>query len=260
VTVSPTTATIPAGSRATSQIVPQVTISLSTPGLTGSYTLTATDSGFATDATPAVVTVNRPAITFLNSGSPLTVGAGMRVNFVSIALDTPAPAGGLTVNLASTDSTIATVPPSIVIPVGATSGSFSVSGISTGANATGTVQVTASAQGWTSQTLNVTVVQPVLLLSGIQTSRTVNGPVNTFSVVACVSAGNCADAMTAALGVTLDVGTTTIVTVNPTQTTIAAGASTSPQISLSSPTAAGTYTVTASAPGFSPVSIVVTVT
>jgi hypothetical protein len=97
-------------------------------------------------------------------------------------------------------------------------------------------------------------------LSGVQTSRTVNGPVNTFSVVACVSSGSCPDAMTAALTVTLDVGTTTLVTVNPTQTTIAAGASTSSQITLSSPTTTGTYTVTASAPGFAPVSVVVTVT
>ena len=191
-TVSPTTVTLPANTLATSQIQPPVTINLSTPTQTGSYTVGVTDTDFATDATPVVVTVNQPSISSINFGSPLTMAAGMHRDSVSVQLDTPAPAGGLTVNLASTAPGVADVPlPSILIPAGQQSGTFTVTGLSTGDQQTQSTQITGSAQGWISQTLNVTVVQPVLVLSNVVTPRTVNGPVNNFTLQVCIAAFNC---------------------------------------------------------------------
>jgi hypothetical protein len=249
---------VPPNLHATNQITPPVNIGLSSAGVAGAYTVNATDTGFAT-AGSTVVTVNLPAISSLNFGSPLTVATGMHQQAVAIILDTPAPAGGLTVNLASTDSTAATVAPSIVILAGNTSSTFPVTGVSTGSQPTQSVQITASAQGWTSQTLNVTVVQPVLVMSGVQTARSVGGAPDPITVLACVISSNCPDVLNAELAVTVDVGTSQIVGITPSQVTTTAGANQSPQLTISSPTAAGTYTVTASAPGFAPVSIVVTV-
>src|SRR5262249_40137177 len=140
VTVTPSTTTVPTNASQTAQIT------LSTPGTPGSYTVIATSAEFATPASPVAVTVNQPAITSLNFNSPLSVGAGMPRDNVRIDLDTPAPAGGLTINLASTESTFATVEPSVVIAAGSTTGLFTVTGISTGTLSSGTLQVTASAQ------------------------------------------------------------------------------------------------------------------
>src|SRR5262249_40259546 len=86
-TLSPTPATVQPNGFATASVT------LSSPGVVGSYTLNAsdtTDPTFAAPATAGPVTVRQPAIQFLNGGSPLTLGAGMH-QAVSIQLDTPAP-------------------------------------------------------------------------------------------------------------------------------------------------------------------------
>src|SRR5262249_31703848 len=123
----------------------------------------------------------------------------------------------------------------------------------------GTLQVTASAQGWTGRTLNVTVVKPILLLSGVVTSRAVNAAADTFNVLACVNTSDCSDAVNAPVTVSVDVGNSQIVQVSPAQADVPNNANSTPVFTLSSPTAAGSYTVTASAPGFTPASTVVTV-
>src|SRR5215471_393283 len=107
-TVTPASVTVPAGDLQTTQVQQ---VQLSSPIGAGSYTVNATSNGFATDPPSVTTTVIQPAITFLNGGSAVTVATGMQTNTVSITLDTPAPAGGLTVNLASTDGTVATVDP-----------------------------------------------------------------------------------------------------------------------------------------------------
>lgn len=54
-----------------------------------------------------------------------TVTGGTQVS-ATIPLTGPAPSGGALVTLVSTDTTVATVPPSVLIPAGATSGTFLV--------------------------------------------------------------------------------------------------------------------------------------
>ena len=66
------------------------------------------------------------------------------------------------------------------------------------------------------------------------------------------------DTLNAPLTVTFSVGGSGIVNVSPLQATIAAGGSFT-QASLSSPSGAGGYTLTVSAPGFTQVSFPVTV-
>src|SRR5260221_394010 len=132
--------------------------------------MTASAQGFSS-VPSSLVTVNQPAITGLSAGS---VAAGMHRGGFGISLNSPAPAGGLLVNLASTDSTIATVPQSVTIPEGYTylPSGFTVTGQSTGGLASQTVQITASAQNWTGTTAQITVANPVLNLRNVQSPRT----------------------------------------------------------------------------------------
>ena len=132
--------------------------------------------GFAIDATPFAVIVNQPAITSLNFGSPLTVAAGMHRDNVSVQTDTSAPAGGLTVTFTSSDTSLVKSPDPISIPSGQQGGNFTVTGLTT-TPANEPVTITASATSgnvvWKSQTLQVTVVQPALILFSATTPRTV---------------------------------------------------------------------------------------
>src|SRR5260221_4646599 len=106
--------------------------------------MTASAQGFSS-VPSSLVTVNQPAITGLSAGS---VAAGMHRGGFGISLDSPAPAGGLLINLASTDSTIATVPQSVTIPEGYTylPSGFTVTGQSSGRHVTQTVQPIATTQ------------------------------------------------------------------------------------------------------------------
>ena len=273
-TVTPTSAQIPAGAFETSQIVsppgqPAFAITLSSPKATGSYTVNATSGGFATDPQPVTATVILPSIVGLNCGfancsTALTVAAGMQNNNVAIFLDTPAPAGGLKVNLASTAGTVANVDPSVVIPANTTAFVFTVRG-----SAPGTSQITASATGWNSpQNLNVTVVTPVVRLfdtsfNPVQTSRTVGGPVENLLAQICVTSNDCSDVLTNPQTITFTISndSTGGETVTPTSAQIPAGAFATNQIvsppglppfaiTLSSPKQAGNYALTATTNGF----------
>lgn len=86
-------------------------------------TITATYGG---SGTSAVLTVNPPsnAVSSLTL-DPSTVEGGASLN-ATVTLGIPAPAGGATVVLSSSDSARASIPASIVIPAGATTASFTV--------------------------------------------------------------------------------------------------------------------------------------
>ncbi len=110
---------IPAGFKI-GAINPQIT------GLAfGTTTLTASAPGFSPDIRSVTVALNAsfPA----SESIPLTAA-----NPVTLTLSAPAPTGGLTFTLSSDNTLIATVPPSIIVPAGSTSVSVPVTGVSFG--------------------------------------------------------------------------------------------------------------------------------
>ncbi len=120
VTVNPPVIYIPAGATTPRNAQPVVTgINL------GAATITTAGMYFTTVSSQVQVT---GSLSFARRG---TIFNGTTVNF-ALSLSGPAPAGGLTVNLTSANSGIATVPPSVTFPTNATSVNVPVTGTGTG--------------------------------------------------------------------------------------------------------------------------------
>lgn len=136
--------TIPAGQNNT-----QSPISI-TGNTLGTFTITARAPGYA----PTTETIN-VTITLTLSPLSLSVNAG-ESQTVRVDLATAAPAGGLSINLQSSDNTLATVAGPLVIPPGQNTGTFTVNGIAAGA-ATITVGATT---GTNIRNLTVTILVP----------------------------------------------------------------------------------------------------
>jgi hypothetical protein len=145
VTVTPASVLIPPGAT-TPPTQPQVTGA----GI-GSATISATATGYLSGA--GAVTVTAPTLAF--SGSPLTIAPGGTGNLMLNLAGGRAPAGGLTVNLSSSDATKAKVPGTVSFPGGAASVTVPVTGVTPGA-----VTITASAPNIANATASVTVTLP----------------------------------------------------------------------------------------------------
>ncbi|HWA14957.1 MAG TPA: hypothetical protein VG817_00890, partial [Gemmatimonadales bacterium] len=98
----------------------------------------------------ATTTFPNPTIQLSFSGIP-GVGIGL-TSRVRVVLTTPAPAGGLVVNLSSDQPGTATVPSSVTIAAGQTTDSFTVTGV-----AAGDAVVSGFAAGYVTGTLSVNV-------------------------------------------------------------------------------------------------------
>lgn len=125
------------------------------------------------------VTVTGPALFFsygTNINSPLTVGmrqhtgAGGQVVYVQNAV-TGSP---LTINLVSTDPTVATVVASVTIPVGQSAANLDV----TGHDTIGTIQLKATATGYSQALSYVQVGQPQFIVSATTSAVTTTPPQN----------------------------------------------------------------------------------
>jgi hypothetical protein len=91
----------------------------------------------------------------------------------------------LTVNLVSSSTRVATVPASVTIPTGQNYAYFTV----TAQDTLGTIQVQASAPGYTTGTMNVQVTQPRFVISASSAAFTTSGPQYVF-VYATNAAGS----------------------------------------------------------------------
>jgi hypothetical protein len=160
--------------------------------------------------TTANVTVASPGSITLPSN--LTVGPSQNTTF-TIALGTPAPAGGLTIALSSSDSNIATLPASVTVAAGASAPSSQplITGVNFG-NAT----ITAAAPGYTNAS---TVVHVGATMSFASSSPTIVG-LTTHNVALNLSA----PAPAGGLSITLNSSNTGVATV-PAGVNFAAGAS-----------------------------------
>jgi hypothetical protein len=148
------------------------------PFSTGTTTVSASIPGFVpTNDASVAVAVSTPAIQMI--GFPGTVGAGLQTNLNFTARLGATQHGGVTLHIASSSSTAALVAPNtttggtasidVTVPNGSTDVSFVVQGLEN-APVPATVTITASAAGFTSGTGAVTVVQPALQITGLNTT------------------------------------------------------------------------------------------
>ena len=210
----------------------------------GTYTITATASGFGPYTTPTV-TVTQPYITLYYDNS--SVGAGMHRDTFYLNLSN-LPTGGLTVTFASSDANVATVTPSVTIPSTQSGAYYSIKGLKVGS-----AKITASATGWAPSTITIDVVAPTFVFNGLQTSRTVNGTANSFTVYAYTPGCGYCDTANADVTVTFSVVSSPagIETVTPATVKILANTNvSSTSANADPPTGAGTYNIRATSPGF----------
>lgn len=141
----------------------------------GSATMTYTDSlatGYGS-VTSNAVTVTGPSLSFYN-GRPVL---GMRQYGLGTSASVSIPnaiASPLVVRLISTDPTVATVPDSVIIVAGATSANVDIRA----QDVVGTVQIQATALGYTSASTTQQVTAPRFLLSVSTSVRTTQSPPN----------------------------------------------------------------------------------
>ena len=161
-------------------------------------------------------------------------------------LSAPAPSGGLTVNLSSSESNIATVPASVLVPEGQLSAQVTVTAI-----AQGSAQITASPQAGVEASLGVTVTPaPAINANNLTTGKDLQSPANVYL----------GGTPTGPTIVTIEISDPAIAIVSTSATTVgSAVASISNIISTSVPQVyiqglqQGETTYTVSAPGFAPV-------
>jgi hypothetical protein len=147
----PATVTIPQGSS-------NASITVTTQASAGTATVTASAAGFVSDS--SLINVTARGMTF-DLLSPF-IGVG-RTSSASIVLDQPAPSGGVTVNLATGNSSIATVSPtSVFIQQGTTSASFDINGL-----VVGTTPLTATANGYATEVENIVVTSSNVINFGL---------------------------------------------------------------------------------------------
>jgi hypothetical protein len=236
VTVTPASVVIPQGAT-TPTTQPQVTGA----GI-GSATITAAATGYISGA--GAVTVTAPTMSF--TGSPLVIALGESVKLTLILNGGQAPAGGLTVNLSSSDTSKATVPATVSFAPGATSVSLPVAGVAPGA-----ATITANAPNIASATASVTV------------TGTINTPTNTpvnLGQSTSFAVRLSAPAPAGGVTVTLKSSDTSKVIVTPASVVIPQGATTpatQPQVTGAG---IGGATITAVATGYTSGTGTVTVT
>jgi len=241
-TASAAIATLGSGVSTTNVFIPagQLTSPVFTVNGVAQGTTTVTASNAAVTSASLSVQVGPAPALSLNGGTS-SIGAQMHRTF-TVYLNSPAPAGGLTVTLSGFNAAVASpAVTSVTIPAGYTSGGYEFDGI-----AVGSTSLTASATGWASATITVSVVNPTLYLSGFSTPvTTLTVPGQTYVQVQSPYG----DVLTTAQLITFSVSSTPSTGVEPipANVTIAAGTN---YVWFTPPTAtgAGTYTVTATAP------------
>ncbi|MGA2600863.1 MAG: PKD domain-containing protein, partial [Bryobacteraceae bacterium] len=199
----------------------------------GSANITATAPGYIAATQPVSVTA---AVTF--NPTAVSVAATASMNS-TLTLSAAAPTGGVTVNLTSNNTGVATVPATVTFAAGATSTTFAVTGV-----AAGSTTITAgSSPNIPNATLTLTVTPPgsIGTPSGLAVSLTQSVP---FPITLSTPAP------TGGVTVTLASSNTSTISISPSTVQIAANAvapATQPQVTGVN---LGSANITASAPGY----------
>jgi len=191
------------------------TFSVTTASVSASTAVTITGSMTGSSAT-ASLTLTAPHPSSVSLGSSSIVGGTTTTATVKIA--EAAPAGGLVVTLASSNTAAATVPASVTVAAGATTATFTVTSLAVASTSTATITAK-SGNGSASSTLTVTA--PTLSSLSLSAS-TIKG--NGSNVVTGTITLNGA-ANTNGVKVSLKSSNTTIASV-PSSVTVASGAKT----------------------------------
>ena len=173
VTISPASQTIAAGQTT-------AVFSLTAGGTSGSLVLTASATGYVNATAPLGVTSN-----LISFGTIPVLGPAQSAS-LPVSLSFAAPPGGLTINFTSSNTSIATVTPSVFVPAGLLIPSANPQ--VTGA-AIGSAQINATATGFAPDSANVTVTVTDSLSPssiGVNATRSVNV---TLTISAAAPAG-----------------------------------------------------------------------
>lgn len=154
------------------------------PGTARMFYLDSAATGYRPDTTDNAVTVTGPSLSLVNSRPRL----GMRQNgaMTSSYVQVPNNITGnpLVVRLLSTDPSVASVPDSVVIPVGTYYAYFQI----TAHDVVGTVQIQATAPGYSPATVNQEVTAPRFVLT-VPTSLRTTSPAAAVYVGAADASG-----------------------------------------------------------------------
>ena len=223
------------------------TVSVPVTGVAaGSVTITASATNIA--SATASVTVTQAASGAILLPTSATVGLNQSVA-LQVTLSAPAPAGGVTVSLASSDTSTATVTPSVFIAARNTSSTTQpqVNGIKLGS-----ASITASAPGFTpgSAQVLVTASEGSSFFSPVFGLTIIAGSTQDLTL-------NLAPAPASGITVSLSSSNTSVATVPATVTSLASSAGITVPVTG---VAVGSATITASTPSFGPATATVTVT
>jgi LmbE family N-acetylglucosaminyl deacetylase len=166
----PATVTVPAGATTASFLVTTGTVATTTT-VTVSATFAAGTQSASLTVTPPPVSVSSIALT------PTSVTGGTPSSG-TVALNVAAPPGGVAVALAS-DSAAATVPASVTIPAGATTGAFTVS---TSGVAARTVAHLSASSGGTTLTATLSLNPPAVAQLAVSPASVAGGNASTGTV------------------------------------------------------------------------------
>ena len=204
----PVSVTVPAGTRTATFTVTAGSVNANT-----NATITATTNGSSGTAT---ITVTPPAAVLSTLTTVVTAVTGGVPLTGTVVLTSPAPTGGAVVTLASSSTTVGTVPASVTVAAGATSATFTIT--TSAVTAASTLTITATRNG-VSKTATITV-NPVRVVSTLTLNPTsVRGGTNSTGTVTLSGIA------TEAVVVTLTSGTTAVARV-PVSVTVPAGSTT----------------------------------
>jgi hypothetical protein len=207
----------------------------------GTTQITATASGFAPDTRPATVTLT---LTF--SPTSFTVVENTTQS-ITLNLSAPAPAGGLTFNLATANTGVATVPALVAVPAGQLSTPVAVTAVTPGSTT-----LTATATGVTPATASITVNSaPPINIGNFTVGRNLQEAVNGSLGVAAPPVTGASLTITSAdpSRLLLSTSATTVGTASITLS-VAGNGTAIPQFFLHALDSSGTVQFTTSAPGY----------
>lgn len=202
---------VPAGASASETFTIRTNVIATTTALT--VTAARADGSPGT----ATVIINVTGRTMSLALNPTTVVGGAQNSTGTVTISTPAPAGGLTVALASSNTAAATVPATVLIPAGSTTANFTVT--TTAVANSGPVTITATLGALTANAvLNVNTpgvvsltLNPSALTGGATSTGTVtlNGAAPVGGAVVNLTTSNASVAVPAVSSITIPAGQTT---------------------------------------------------
>jgi hypothetical protein len=148
----------------------QPLVSFTGPG-TASMIYSDSAGRYAPDTTSSV-TVTGPSLSIVNYTTMLGMRQNGGVNSAFIYLANADTVNPVVVNLVSTDPTVVTVPATVTIPVRATSAYFQI----TAHDVIGTIQIQATATGYSGTNTSVQVTAPKFQMSTTTSTRTTAAP------------------------------------------------------------------------------------